>query len=170
MKTKNLLIAMVLVALAPLAAMGASLPSTLVSFQGGIGVIPSTDGIMSDTNIVRGVSPGTLPWVIRALDAKVQTNGHVTVHGLGLLFAGADPIGTTGGVNNVVAELFCGAPNHTAQVFKSMAAPLDTNGDFAISGSLSPLPPTICANPVLLVGDVFGTSFRWFAAGIPANQ
>src|SRR5437867_4058870 len=61
----------------------------LVRFKGGIGAIPvsnvvSADGTITVTrNVVRGVnSPGQI-WVIDKLEAKVTTNGDITVKGKG---------------------------------------------------------------------------------------
>jgi hypothetical protein len=47
----------------------------------------------------------------------------------------------------------------------------EPNGDFRIESSLSPVPPELCASPVLLVaGQVKAggvSADRWFAAWIP---
>ena len=66
--------------------------SDLLTFQGGIGVDPE-----SGTNVVCGVNPGTGPWTIRVLKADVDTDGHITVKGRGLLLSGSNVIGSNGG-------------------------------------------------------------------------
>ncbi len=82
------------VVLAPCATFGQILSGTpLVRFNGGIGVIPGT------TNTVRGVAPAGQIWVISNLRAVVNTDGNISVLGLGLLL---------GGGASVFATLFCG--------------------------------------------------------------
>jgi hypothetical protein len=62
----------------------------------------------------------------------------------------------------VKARLFCGASTVSSD---SGTVMLEPNGDFRIDGSLAPVPPTPCTNPVLLI--VSATNGNWFAAGIP---
>src|SRR5215475_13901156 len=83
----------------------ASAQAPLVRFDSGIGVIPVRAG--PAPNIVRGVNPGGVPWVISRLTADVRTGGRISVDGRGLLLAGGDGIGTTGN-QSVRARLFCG--------------------------------------------------------------
>ena len=66
------------------------------------------------------------------------------------------------GGNSVKARLFCGASTVSSD---SGTVMLEPNGDFRIDGSLAPVPPTPCTNPVLLI--VSATNGNWFAAGIP---
>jgi hypothetical protein len=128
----------------------------LVRFDGGIGVVPVS--AVSAPNTVLGVLPGGQPWVISRLTADVRSDGHITVDGRGLLFAGGNAIGTNG--NQVVhAVLFCGGVASSSD-----AVPLQANGDFSIDSALDPMPPDPCASPVLLIVNAGG---RWFAAGIP---
>lgn len=125
-------------------------------FDEGIGVQPLRSG--PAPNLVHGVSPGGLPWVISRLTASVTSDGKIQVDGRGLLLAGGDNIGTTGG-QSVRAKLFCGGV-----AFDSDLVPLDARGDFSIGGFLNPFPPAVCANPALLIVNANGA---WFAAGIP---
>jgi hypothetical protein len=141
---------------------------SLIRFEGGIGVDP-VSGIANGTpvlNVVRGVNPGGVPWVIARLRADVETDGHITVRGRGLLLAGGNGIGTSAGLK-VVATLFCGTPG---TAFRSAPAgvQLDTHGDFHIDDFLTPTPPTPCPAPVLLITTT-GTP-RWFAVGIPKTD
>jgi len=132
---------------------------SLARFDGGIGSTPLRSG--GTANQVQGVNAGGLPWVITSLKANVQVDGHIRVDGRGLLFAGGNSIGRSGGVN-VRARLSCDAAAHD-----SGAVPVDSAGDFTIDGDLTPLPPINCGNPVLLILNSAGTS--WFAAGIPRS-
>ena len=71
----------------------------LVSFDGGVGVIPAQnvsgamnpDGTFPDVrrNVVRGVVPAGGPWRIADLRASVDTYGRIKVRGRGLLLASA---------------------------------------------------------------------------------
>jgi hypothetical protein len=143
-----------------LLAMSVSLPvlaqGPLVRFDGGIGNQPLRGGAAA--NVVQGVNPAGIPWVITRLSADVMTDGRIFVDGRGLLLAGGNGIGTNGG-QSVGARLFCGSVPHN-----SILVPLQPNGDFRIDGVLTPLPLNPCANPVLLIVSGGGS---WFAAGIP---
>ena len=145
--------------------------NNLVKFKGGIGVIPisnvaldATGAVSITRNMVHLVnSPGQI-WRIKDLDAKIRNNGDIKIEGEGLLLAGGNNIGTNAG-QSVAAQLFCGD-----QTFVSPSVALEDNGDFKITGILSPLPlPTTCETPVLLIRSINTTGVlgSWFAAGIP---
>jgi hypothetical protein len=163
---------LLLVALIPASTLGSD---ALVRFQGGIGVDPISNVVVSATtppvvtaspNAVRGTSPAGQIWVISGLTADVSVDGHIHVKGRGLLLAGGDRIGTAAGLN-VFATLFCGpAASATASNTSSAGVPLDVDGDFVIDDVLSPVPANPCATPVLLIRNAGGTH-GWFAAGIP---
>ena len=144
----------------------------LVKFKGGIGVIPisnvtldaTTGAAIVSRNMVRGVnSPGQI-WRIKDLNATIKANGDIKVEGEGLLLAGGNNIGTNAG-QSVAAQLFCGD-----QTFISPGVAIEADGDFKITGILSPLPlPGICETPVLLIRSInltTGVVGSWFAAGI----
>jgi hypothetical protein len=138
----------------------------VLKFKGGIGVIPVTGVAANGTinlNVVRGATPGA-PWRIGGLEAEVTSDGHIKVVGHGLLLASGNGIGTNAG-QSVHATLFCG-PAATATAHNSSPAgvALEADGDFRIDDFLSPVPPTPCDSPVLLIRNVGGL---WFAAGIP---
>jgi hypothetical protein len=65
-----------------------------LTFNGGAGVIPlvSVTGCptacVENLNVVRGVVPGGVPWVINELKAQVSANGSIKVSGQGLVLAG----------------------------------------------------------------------------------
>jgi len=169
-----------------------AMAGTLVEFEGGIGVIPDSASTADVTatsttpppatqtgglvvrNVVRGVSPGGAPWVIRRFEAKVKENGDIRAEGRGLVLAGTNNIGTSGGVPTVFATLFCqvaAGPPPTFSSHDSPAATLEADGDFKIRGTLTSTPPDPCNNPALLIriGTPPGTpsANRWIAAGIP---
>jgi len=90
-----------------------------LKFKGGIGVIPVSSvsscaallapcvtgpPVTVNRNIVRGVSPAGQIWVIADLDAKVSSNGKITVKGKGLILAGGD----NAGVTNIAAKIVSG--------------------------------------------------------------
>jgi len=147
-------------ALVPLCAAAQS----LVRFEGGIGSQPlRAGGLIND---VLGVNPGGRPWVIERLSAHVKVDGRISVRGRGLLLAGGNNIGRTGG-QTVHARLFCGGVAHNTGT-----VPLDADGDFRIEDTLTPVPvPGVpCADPILLI--VSGNAppaGSWFAAGIPKD-
>ena len=128
----------------------------LVRFEGGIGSQPLRSG--GQINDVLGVNPGGRPWVISRLTVEVKLDGRISVDGRGLLLAGGNNVGRTGG-QSVHARLFCGGVAHnTGNV------PLEPNGDFRIEDTLLPLPGFPCDDAVLLIVSSGGS---WFAAGIP---
>ena len=133
---------------------------TLVKFQGGIGATPArlNAGVFV-ANDVFAVNPGGRPWVIKDLEATVKTNGDIKVNGKGLILGGGNNVGTSGSGQQVQARLFCDGIAHNSDL-----VPLAPNGDFDIDDVLSPLPPTPCTAPVLLIVSAGG---NWFAAGIP---
>ena len=131
----------------------------LVRFDGGIGSQPLRSG--PAVNLVQGVNPGGIPWVISSLKADVRTDGSIKVDGRGLLLGGGNNVGTPGG-QSVHARLFCGGVAHN-----SGTVPLDAEGDFRIEDVLSPVPPSPCASPILLIVSGVAPAGSWFAAGIP---
>jgi len=143
----------------------------LARFDGGIGVIPVSNGAgpanpdgtfpNAKLNIVRGVNPGAGPWTIASLRADIDIYGRIRVRGRGLLLASGNGIGTNAN-QSVFATLIC----ETAIPFvehSTAAVPLDPNGDFRIDDTLDSVPSS-CASPVLLIRN---TGRVWFAAGIP---
>jgi hypothetical protein len=145
---------------------------SLARFEGGIGVIPvsngagpaNADGTLPNVrlNVVRGVNPGGGPWRIAELRAEVDVFGRIKVRGRGLLLASGNSIGQNAN-QSVFATLICEAaapfPQHSTS-----SVPLEPNGDFRIDDTLDSVPAT-CPSPVLLIRNTGGV---WFAAGIPA--
>ena len=149
---------------------------TLAEFEGGIGVIPVSSGVGMlatatdvNRNIVRGVQPAGQIWVIRKLDAKVDTNGNIEVEGEGLVLGGGNNVGRASG-QFVFATLICevGLNSFTLHSSNEFGVQLAPNGDFRIDDVLSPVPPDPCANPVLFIRNA--ANLNWFAAGILKSQ
>jgi hypothetical protein len=173
-KMKKALFVAALSSIAGVAAPQAMAAANLVQFDGGIGVIPVSNGVGQDPtattvtrNIVRGVQPPGQPWVIRELRATVKDDGSINVDGRGLLLAGGNGVG--GNANaSVFATLICeAAAPFTERSTNPVGVPLDPNGDFRIVDLLTPA-PVDCASPVLLIRSTASqANFGWFAAGIP---
>jgi len=158
-----------------------------IKFDGAIGsqplrspVIPPPPASPPDAspNVVQGVNPGGIPWVIESFKGDIKTDGSISARGEGLLLGGGNTIGARGGTRFVVASLFC--PGQ-ANPFNSAAADLDENGDFNIRSPLlnaNGAPPSFpCGDnldnrPVLLIRSAtvdangVATPGNWFAAGI----
>jgi len=144
----------------------------LARFEGGIGVIPvsngagpaNPDGTFPNVklNIVRGVPPGAGPWRIADLRADIDVNGRIKVRGRGLLLASSNSIGQNAN-QNVFATLICEAAAPFVEHNTTGSVPLEPNGDLRIDDSLSSV-PSDCPSPVLLIRNGGGA---WFAAGIP---
>lgn len=170
---KNSSVVMALGIAAGVFASAAMAGDNLVQFDGGIGVIPVSSGVpVADAttsttvnrNFVRGVPPPGQIWVISALRAEVKDDGHIKVHGRGLLLGGGNNVGGTGN-QSVFATLICeAAAPFTEHSTPTTGVPLEPDGDFRIDDMLSPPPPAVCDSPVLLIRNRAGA---WFAAGIP---
>ena len=166
--------AVILLALGIVGQVSAHERDFLARFEGGIGVIPVSNGVgpvnpdgtfpNAKLNVVRGVPPGGGPWRIGDLRADVSADGRIKVRGRGLLLASGNSIGLNGN-QSVFATLFCEA---TAPFIEhstaSSGVPLGPDGDFRIDDTLNPAPPSECSSPVLLIRNTAGV---WFAAGIP---
>jgi hypothetical protein len=148
---------------------------TLARFKGGIGVHPvsnvagaaDADGNFPNVtrNIVRNVLPAGQLWVIDDLDARVRTNGDISIHAKGLILAGGNSAGRATG-QSVFATLICEAAAPFIERSTSLAGvPLAPNGDFKLEDVLTPLPAGACASPMLLIRNAAGGA--WFAVGIP---
>jgi hypothetical protein len=149
---------------------------TLVTFRGGIGVLPVAAGMeqaatadVVTRNIVRGVEPAGQIWVISALRADVKVDGRIRVDGRGLLLGGGDDIGLNGNAS-VFATLICEAVTpFTEHSTNGAGVALAPNGDFRIDDVLVPAPPADCDSPVLLIRNAEPNP-AWFAAGIPKQD
>jgi len=169
-------VAIVFFTMATITGVSAADRNSLARFDGGIGVIPASngagaanpDGTLPNVrlNIVRGVSPGAGPWRIAELRAEIDTDGSVRVRGRGLLLASGNGIGTNSN-QSVFATLICEASAPFVEHSTNPAGvPLAANGDFRIDDTLNSV-PSDCASPVLLIRNLGGV---WFAAGIPKGE
>jgi len=138
---------------------------TLARFKGGIGVHPVSNVTTNVTpNIVRGVNPAGQLWVIEDLDARVKTNGDISVRGKGLILAGGNNAGRATG-QSVFATLICDTAAPFPPRNTNLAGVLlEPNGDFKIDDVLTPLLGGECASPMLLIRNASGGT--WFAVGI----
>ena len=144
----------------------------IARFDGGIGVIPVSNGagpVNADgtfpnvrLNVVRGVNPGAGPWRIADLRADIDTDGRIKVRGRGLLLASGNSIGQNAN-QSVFATLICEAAAPFVEHNTTVSVALAANGDFRIDDTLNTV-PLDCPSPVLLIRNTGGV---WFAAGIP---
>jgi hypothetical protein len=137
-----------------------SFAQNLVRFSGGVGVIPTG----SANTTVRGVAAAGQIWTIRDLAADVKQDGSIRLDGRGLLLASGNGVGSNANAS-VIATLFCANDGNVQHSSNPAGVPLEVNGDFRIDDTLSPLPPSPCTSPVLLIRNA--ASGGWFAAGIP---
>ena len=137
-----------------------ALAQNLVSFSGGVGVIPTG----SANTTVRGVAAAGQIWTIRDLAADVKQDGSIRLDGRGLLLASGNAVGSNANAS-VIATLFCANDGNIQHSSNPAGVPLEVNGDFRIDDTLSPAPPNQCTSPVLLIRSAGSGS--WFAAGIP---
>ena len=164
--------AVILLALGIVGQVSAQEREFLARFEGGIGVIPisngagpaNPDGTLPNVrlNVVRGVFPGAGPWRIADLRANVDTYGRIKVRGRGLLLASGNSIGQNAN-QRVFATLICEAAAPFIDRSTDLGGvALEPNGDFRIDDTLNPA-PSECPSPVLLIRNTGGV---WFAAGI----
>ena len=144
----------------PAVAQNSAFAQNLVSFSGGIGVIPTG----STNTTVQGIAAAGQIWVIRDLAADVKQDGKIRVDGRGLLLGAGNAVGTNANAS-VFATLFCADDGNLQHSSNPAGVPLEVNGDFRIDDTLSPAPPNPCTSPVLLIRSA--GSLSWFAAGIP---
>ena len=149
---------------------------TAVRFEGGIGVIPVSNIIVTtvgtppvqnvavNPNIVRGVEPAGQIWVIDKLQARVKANGDIKVDGKGLVLGGGNNAGRATG-QRVIATLICeAAAPFTQRSTNPAGVPLTNDGDFEINDVLEPWPSADCPSPMLLIRNA--ANLGWFAVGI----
>ena len=167
--------ALILIILGTVAHLAAKQKDFIARFDGGIGVIPVSNGVgpanVDGTfpnvrlNVVRGVNPGAGPWRIGDLRADIDTDGRIKVRGRGLLLASGNGIGTNAN-QSVFATLICEAAAPFVEHNTSVSVPLAANGDFRIDDTLNTV-PLDCPSPVLLIRNTGGV---WFAAGIQKDD
>jgi hypothetical protein len=94
-----------------------------------------------------GSSPGAAPWVLRRGEARLRSDGRLSVSIRGLVIPIAPFNGTTGPVTTVDASLYCGG--NPTPVGTSASVPISTHGDARISATFTL--PAKCLIPALLI-------------------
>src|SRR5690242_9370476 len=94
-----------------------------------------------------GAAAGGVPWVLRSGEARLRSDGRLTVRIRGLLIPSGQFAGTTGPVMTVSASLYCGG--NSTPVGTSDNVPLASDGDARIDTTLTL--PAKCQIPALLV-------------------
>jgi hypothetical protein len=94
-----------------------------------------------------GATAGSVPWVLRSGDARLQSNGRLDARIRGLVIPVAPFTGTTGPVMTVSASLYCGGSS--TPVGTSSSFPISTNGNARIRAKFTL--PAKCQIPALLI-------------------
>jgi hypothetical protein len=94
-----------------------------------------------------GAAAGGVPWVLRSGEARLRSDGRLTVDIRGLLIPSGQFAGTTGPVMTVSASLYC--DGNSTPVGTSENVPLASDGDARIDTTLTL--PTKCQIPALLI-------------------
>lgn len=93
---------------------------------------------------IPGIIGGGEPWSTLGGHAYVDlTSGTVDFEVDGLVLAGGNGIGTTGGATPVEGTLVCAPGSTTQMVFNTSTVPLSAQGNAEFHGSFGPL-PTVC--------------------------
>jgi hypothetical protein len=99
-------------------------------------------------NPLMGVTAGGVPWVIRpSSEAKLHSDGRLSVRIRGLLIPSGQFAGTTGPVKTVSASLYCDA--NSTPVGTSDAVTLSSEGNARIRTNLTL--PAKCLIPAVLI-------------------
>jgi hypothetical protein len=94
-----------------------------------------------------GAAAGGVPWVLRSGEARLRSDGRLTVRIRGLLIPSGQFAGTTGPVMTVSASLYC--DGNSTPVGTSQNVPLASDGDARIDTTLTL--PAKCQIPALLI-------------------
>jgi hypothetical protein len=94
-----------------------------------------------------GVSPGTLPWVLKSGEVRVKSDGHLDLRVKGLVIPS---LGTPGPVMSISAALYCGADSNMMAAATTPSVPLSMKGNARIHDTSFSVPST-CLAPVILV-------------------
>jgi hypothetical protein len=94
-----------------------------------------------------GAAPGGVPWVLRSGEAKLHSDGRLSVRIRGLLIPSGPLAGTTRPVKTISASIYCGANSTPAGT--SDAVPLSSEGNARVTATLAL--PAKCQIPALLI-------------------
>ena len=123
-----------------------------------IGATPGTSA-----NTVGGIVGGGQPWSTLGGHAYVDlSNGTVDFEVNGLVLAGGNNIGTTGGLSLVMGALVC-SPASSPKVFNTPTVTLSAQGNAEFHGSFGPL-PAVCT-PTNVAFLITTTTPHWLANG-----
>lgn len=100
--------------------------------------------------VFHGVSPGSLPWVLRSGEVRLQGDGRFELRVRGLVIPTAPFTGTPGPVTTISASLYCGPDSNTMAADTTQQVPISRAGDARIEDSSFTVPAT-CLAPVILV-------------------
>jgi hypothetical protein len=111
-----------------------------------------------------GSSPGAAPWVLRSGEARLRSDGRLSVSIRGLVIPIAPFNGTTGPVTTVDASLYCG--DNPTPVGTSASVPISTDGNARISATFTL--PAKCLIPALLIHPNGSAALYIAASGFPS--
>lgn len=105
---------------------------------------------MSTDPAFHGVTPGSLPWVLRSGTVRLKRDGKFDLRVRGLVIPAAPFTGTPGPVTTISASLYCGADSDTTAAQTTPQVPISRRGDARIRDASFSVPST-CLAPVILV-------------------
>ena len=97
--------------------------------------------------VIHGVSPGSLPWVLKQGNVRLKRNGKLDLRVKGLVIPS---MGTPGPVTMISASLYCGANSKRMAADTTQQVPISRKGDARIRDTSFSV-PTTCLAPVILV-------------------
>lgn len=94
-------------------------------------------GVIQASNMVGGIPGGGEPWSTLGGNAFVDlTNGMIVFNVRGLVLAGGNAIGTTGGIPSVEGTLVCNPSSSSPNIINTSSVALDAQGDASFSGGV----------------------------------
>jgi hypothetical protein len=119
----------------------------------------------ASANTVGGIVGGGEPWSTLGGHAYVDlSSGIVDFHVRGLVLAGGNSIGTTGGVANVVGVLVC-SPASSPTTFVTPPVTLSAQGNAEFHGSFTSSPTGCSATNVAFLITTTASPPHWLANG-----
>lgn len=97
-----------------------------------------------------GVTPGSLPWVLKSGVVRLQHDRKLDLRVKGLVIPTPPFAGTPGPVTTISASLYCGADSNTMAAGTTQQVPISRKGDARIKDASFSVPAT-CLAPVILV-------------------
>jgi hypothetical protein len=97
-----------------------------------------------------GVTPGSLPWVLRSGTVRLKRDRRFDLSVTGLVIPTAPFTGSPGPVKTISASLYCGADSDTTAAETTQQVPISPRGDARIRDASFSV-PTTCLAPVILV-------------------